>query len=58
MEGLKFPFATKEHSFYLPQGSMAGTTPRKQGTYLLVKAVRSQVEVVEGDKVVFKEAQE
>lgn len=37
---------------------MAGDTARRQGTHLLVKAVRSQVEVVKGNKVVFKEAQE
>lgn len=37
---------------------VARDTPRGQSTYFLVKAVRSQVEVVEGDKVVFKEAQE
>lgn len=37
--------------------SMAGTIRRRQGTYLLVEAVGSQVEVVEGDEVVFKEAQ-
>lgn len=37
--------------------SLAGIILRRQGTYLLVEAVRSQVEVVEGDEVVLKEAQ-